>query len=478
MEYLGGMPVSSGLSKDEAKTTDKDWVTLLRGWRRKLPTSPKPYMIGALVLLMVSFLVIAGSLPNAYAVLVNGEQVALVGDRAQADTILQQVAAEISSEQEVYVDAVITFERARAKDKDLATDRELAEIFKKKLNFLCDAYAVCIDGQAKIYVSSEESAQQVLASFKDSFVPREGELLSVEFAQDVEVKASKADPGKLSSVDEAVALLKNGGHSEQRHVVKQGESLWTIARANDLGVEDLIAANPGLTEDSVLGIGDEVKLSKVEPLAHVVVEYEKEVLESIPYETEYTQSGEIWRGYTRVVQKGHKGKKEVLYHVVSKNGVKVQQEELHSKVLEEPTKMVVARGTRVMVASRGDGGSGSLGWPSRGTITSRYGYRGREFHGAIDIDGNTGDPVYAADSGTVMSTGWSGGYGNEILIDHSSGLVTRYAHLSKILVGTGEKVSRGQLIGRVGSSGRSTGSHLHFEVMVNGRKVTPFNYLN
>jgi murein DD-endopeptidase MepM/ murein hydrolase activator NlpD len=118
-------------------------------------------------------------------------------------------------------------------------------------------------------------------------------------------------------------------------------------------------------------------------------------------------------------------------------------------------------------------------WPASGPITDRYGYlssRGRN-HWGIDVGAPTGAPVKAALGGTVVMAGYNGGYGNVIAIDHPNGLQTRYAHLSRFNVRNGAVVSQGQLIGAVGSTGASTGPHLHFEVYRNGAHVNPMNYL-
>jgi len=122
-------------------------------------------------------------------------------------------------------------------------------------------------------------------------------------------------------------------------------------------------------------------------------------------------------------------------------------------------------------------------WPIQGRITSPYGNRkspftGRpEFHNGLDIASRSGTPVAAAATGTVQFSGWKAGYGEFITISHGYNFSTGYGHLSKILVKQGEKVQKGDIIGRVGSTGRSTGPHLHLEILVNGQTVDPLTYL-
>jgi len=129
--------------------------------------------------------------------------------------------------------------------------------------------------------------------------------------------------------------------------------------------------------------------------------------------------------------------------------------------------------------SSGGGGSPSssgLIWPVSGPITSGFGWRWGRMHEGIDIGAPCGTPIHAAASGSVIYTGWMDGYGNIVIIDHGGGIATAYAHQSAIYVGGGS-VSQGQTIGAVGSTGHSTGCHLHFEVRVNGTPVNPLNYL-
>ncbi len=122
-------------------------------------------------------------------------------------------------------------------------------------------------------------------------------------------------------------------------------------------------------------------------------------------------------------------------------------------------------------------------WPVRGFITSNFGYRKsptyrtREFHEGIDIANRTGTPVEATACGTVVWAGWQSGYGNCVKIEHGFGMSTTYGHLSAVLVRSGERVARGRVVGLLGSTGNSTGPHLHYEVRLNGVPTNPLGYL-
>jgi murein DD-endopeptidase MepM/ murein hydrolase activator NlpD len=132
----------------------------------------------------------------------------------------------------------------------------------------------------------------------------------------------------------------------------------------------------------------------------------------------------------------------------------------------------------------GPTGNGTFIRPIPGAgVTSGFGYRtdpitgAQSYHSGIDFGAGCGTPIMAAGSGTVLSAGWNGGYGNATIINHGGGLATLYGHQSQIGVSVGQTVQQGQVIGYVGTTGRSTGCHLHFEVRVNGNPVSPWAYL-
>ena len=152
--------------------------------------------------------------------------------------------------------------------------------------------------------------------------------------------------------------------------------------------------------------------------------------------------------------------------------------------LIETSKQIETMIRRIQSGEKNIGGStGTMVWPAEGEITSPFGwwvhpiFGTQRLHTGIDIGADYGDATRAADGGVVIHSDWMGGYGNAVIIDHGNGISTLYAHNSQLLVSEGQTVAKGQTVARVGSTGYSTGPHLHFEVRQNGTPVNPLNFL-
>lgn len=156
------------------------------------------------------------------------------------------------------------------------------------------------------------------------------------------------------------------------------------------------------------------------------------------------------------------------------SGLNEQQDELEADVGRVAT--LIRERKITPVSSSLPSASGYL-WPRCDRVTSGFGRRWGRLHAGLDINGRTGDYIAASKAGVVIFTGRQSGYGNLTLIDHRDGIVTAYAHQSRIIVGEGQWVDRGERIGSVGNTGRSTGPHLHFETRYNGNPVDPRRYL-
>ena len=154
-------------------------------------------------------------------------------------------------------------------------------------------------------------------------------------------------------------------------------------------------------------------------------------------------------------------------------------EEVNALAAQSASLAAAIRDAQAGAGSTGTGTPSASGfiWPVNGAVVSGYGMRWGRLHEGIDISAPSGTPIWAAAAGTVIYAGWLGGYGNLVVVDHGNGLATAYAHASTILVGVGQQVSQGETLSLVGSTGNSSGPHLHFEVRVNGVAVDPLLYL-
>ena len=203
----------------------------------------------------------------------------------------------------------------------------------------------------------------------------------------------------------------------------------------------------------------------------------------IPFSTKTTNRADQYVGYSKVVKSGEKGINRKVESVETVNGAQTARNVISTEVIKEPVAQVVEKGTKVAYASATEKAAAS----SAGLINpmnkrhikkiTAYWGDGRG-HKGIDLAGDTGSPIFASKGGTVIFAGWDGNYGYSVVIDHGNGLKTRYAHNSALCVKKGETVSQGQQIAKLGNTGRSTGPHLHFEILKNDKQVNPTAYIN
>ncbi len=231
----------------------------------------------------------------------------------------------------------------------------------------------------------------------------------------------------------------------------------------------------------------ELNLKILDPLEICHADCEK-TIETVEYDTVEIQTNTLFIGDTRVRRNGTNGSAYAIDLVTYIGDKKVSAEQLMSVPVKTPVSQIIERGIRAESLSLGTYSvlqtTGYFCWPVVGlfTVTSPFGYRSLGYHRGIDISGASasGSLVVAGASGTVTEAGWStGGYGNYVIIDHGNGVETLYAHMldNSLMVNAGDKVTKGQAIGRVGNTGYSFGAHLHFEVRINGNRINPAPYL-
>lgn len=482
-----------------------------RGW-----TSPRRWIwMSAGVLLIAGSIYTGGkAYVNAntipfYHVYVDGKSIGTIQDDAQLDQLLKAKQKEY---QEKYPDVPmslhtdgITTKADRSYKPDVNSEETL-----QKLDGMLKAYArgveLKVNGKTVAIVKDQQTAKAAVEAAKLKFAPAAAQkektqkvaftktsasassqkkddgsgLQSVDVKEKISLANTKADPNKVLDVEEAVKVLTGTKDKPVVYTVKEGDTISSIAQHFGMKSADVMALNPGL-EEKYVQIGAKLQVTKPEaPLTVRTVETVSVKQPSKP-ETIVRKSSELPLGKRKVVRPGRDGVKTVDYIVTKENGKVISKQWTGQQVVQESLPEVVYKGTKVApkkkAAAVTQKSSGSMfAWPVSGArITSSFGHRWGRSHEGIDVVG--GSTIMAAASGRVVFAGQQSGYGNVVIVDHGNGYRTLYGHMSKISVGNGQSVGQGSKLGVMGNTGRSTGTHLHFEVQKNGVAQNPMKYL-
>lgn len=328
------------------------------------------------------------------------------------------------------------------------------------------------DGMFEVNVISDTSRE--LNAFTVEVTPKQeladGDgLKALNFAERVEISEAYVDADQVSKISDAIEAVTKEKEKNQTYEVQPGDTLSVIANSRGYYVDEVLALNPGLTRDATLHLGDEIVISVPEPELSVLTTEQSTYEEDYDAETQYIDNDSWYTTQQVVRQEAVPGHHEVTVLTTSKNGTETSREMVSENVITEPVPEIIEKGTQTPPTY--------IKPITGGTLTSTFKWRWGRMHKGIDWAVPKGTAVRASCGGTVVSAGWSGGYGNCITIRHPDGKQTRYGHLSKILVSAGQKVDQGEKIALSGNTGRSTGPHVHFEILVNGTQVNPLKYL-
>lgn len=294
-------------------------------------------------------------------------------------------------------------------------------------------------------------------------------LKQLEFTDRVELVEAYVDEDEITPTAEAIDLVTKDTEKNQVYEVQAGDTLSVIANSHGLYVKEVLALNEGLTESTTLQIGDEIIITVPEPELSVTTVEESTYEEDYYAEVQYIENDDWYTTDTVVRQEPVAGHHEVTALITRKNGKEEEREIIAETVMEEPVPKIVERGTKIPPTY--------IKPLSGGRFTSGYKWRWGRMHKGVDWACPVGTAIMASCGGTVVQAGWMGGYGYCITLKHPDGRQTRYGHLSKILVSVGQSVKQGQKIALSGNTGRSTGPHVHFEILINGSQVNPLKYL-
>ncbi|PKM58014.1 MAG: hypothetical protein CVU98_03275 [Firmicutes bacterium HGW-Firmicutes-3] len=307
-------------------------------------------------------------------------------------------------------------------------------------------------------------------------VTKDGVTVEVNFAESVMAVEAYVFEDEILSVDEATALITKENEKAKLYTVVSGDAPSTIAASNSMPLAQLYELNPGLEQNTLkMKIGDELVVMVPEPELSIATKEEVVYTESIIRGVSYVDNPDVFKGSDSVVDAGYDGVLQLTALVSKVNGKEIAREITNQTILNEAKDKVISRGTKPLPRK---GATGSYKYPLTSfKITSTFGRRWGAFHSGVDLSAPTGTTVRASDGGTVTVAGWRGNYGYLVEIDHGNGIRTRYGHNSKIDVKIGQKVAQYETIAKVGSTGRSTGPHVHFEILFDGVAANPMNYL-
>jgi murein DD-endopeptidase MepM/ murein hydrolase activator NlpD len=349
------------------------------------------------------------------------------------------------------------------------------------------AYGVYIDGEFFGAIDEPDKITSYLTERQRQYF-YDPNVVKIEFDRKIDYQYENYFY-PTDMIDEQRVLDKLSGTQTEAvlYTVELGDSPWSVAMDNDLTLDEMLTKTarykdrivPDMTKEFPVGMT--IELSAEVPYLSVMVTKNSVYTTELSYDIEQTYDSDMFKGDRKVTSEGALGIEEVTATILYRNGnEQVSRTIIDRKTLLEPVTQYETVGTKepkTVVKSSG-GGSGDYFWPVEGGYISAYQGDNRG-HKGIDIAAPYGTNIYAAESGTIQRIGNKGdGYGISIFIKHDNGNITVYGHMSRSAdFAVGDRIVKGQLIGFVGSTGNSSGNHLHFEVRTGNGYENPLNYV-
>ena len=451
---------------------------LASGVRRNLRLLPRMAMyilpVCALALGSMVFEYIINQ-PYALAVQVNGETVGYVANEDVFDTAREDVMERISYAGSDKTELTIEPSYTIAVAHHMLDENEMADaIIQSAGDQIGEGTALYLDGELTAVCSDGDALRAYFTSRLEPYEVPDDPNVSVGFNKQVTLEDGLYFKDSLQDYADVEKALSDVKQAQKAYTVKNGDTLWDIAHKNDLTFRELCALNTNfkggpLNEKSNIREGDELIVTKEEAALEVRITRIETREEEVAFAIETTKSNEYTKGTTKVLQEGQNGLRRVTFqNVYDTNNVLVEQTILSTEVIKEPVNKKVVQGTKkVKSSTKFITGSGQFIWPVPNYRYCSRWYGGR--HRGVDICAPAGTPIYASAGGTVTKAGYNKagagtGYGYSVIINHGGGYSSVYAHCLSLTVSAGQTVKQGQLIGYLGSTGRSTGNHCHFEI--------------
>ena len=412
-----------------------------------------------------------------FQVRLEGQPIGYVEDRSQVDALVERVEERLSAYLGVPYSLEADFSYSmRYMDRTDPLDEELLEqrLFAS-VGDVSRRYVLTVDGETIGACQSKTALELMLRRI---LLDSAGNATQVNtsFVNDVRITETTSSTAALVPLADMEARLTANKTETQTYTVQSGDTVSAIGLRYDMKVSEIKALNPGLDEARI-HVGQQLTLSAAVPYLSVQQTVTEAYTQVIPYETVIQYDDTMYKNKSKITVQGVNGSADVVADVTYVNGVETGREIISYVVTAEPVNAVKVVGSKPLPRTMA---TGNFIKPSNGTFSSGYGTRRSlgDFHTGVDFAGAKGTNIWAADGGVVTHAGWKGNYGYCVIINHPNGYTTLYAHCSKLLVKVGDKVAQGDVIAKVGNTGRSFGAHVHFEIKYNGKTQNPLNYIN
>ena len=412
--------------------------------------------------------------PHALEVSCNGKVLGYIEDEDVYNNAVRLLSQRTVNTSTDYTDSLSpSYSMASVSSSMNMSSETLCEALLADSSNVESAYGLYINGTLSAAAKSYGDIQFIMESFLDQYkTGTPGEKVS--FMGTTDIISGLYSTDRIVSSDKFAKTISTKRTETQFYTVNEGDTAQSIANVANMSYDRLIKLNENLGDTPEPGTS--VLLEKELPVLKVQTVRTVKTKEKINFTKKTIKNDKQYTSYSKCITQGVPGEREVVKQVTEINGVQVASEVISSTVTKQPVEAVYEVGTKKPSGV----GSGRFTWPVPGvhSISSPYGPRWGRFHSGVDIScgGIYGRTVVAADSGTATVKRAAGGYGLHIIISHGNGYSTCYAHLSAVTISSGSTVAKGQAIGRVGSTGASTGPHLHFEIRKNNHANNPMSY--
>ncbi len=452
-------------------------VRAMRRSLRELKHRERARLSPVLMMLTATVVIISASYFGVgLEVSLNGGSLGFVKDRGEVEALVAQVedqiGAYLGTPYSINPQFSYTLSYTNA-GNDMDTEA-VSRMLLEGVEQMSSQYVLTVDGEVVAANTSKTALELMLNRVMQSQSYLEGQV-KTNFVQEVRIEEAMVSDAQLKTITEIEQMLTANTKETQTYTVQSGDTVSAIAQRYDLAMREIETLNPAMQADKI-GIGDEITVSASVPYLSLEQTLTEEYQEVIGYDTILEYDDDMYVNESRVRVAGITGLADVVADVVYVDGHESVRNVTSYTVLSEPSSEIKVVGTMELPPKAP---TGSFIKPSGGVFTSDYGNRPSmgDFHTGVDFAGSTGTSIWAADGGVVTFAGWKGNYGNCVIVDHGNGYTTLYAHCNSLLVYVGQEVGQGEKIATVGSTGRSTGPHVHFEIQINNDHVDPLNYI-